>query len=137
MTDQHIPLRIPEHDTRVKFIAHALSDPRYKGMSSDELGALHDLRSPSFAQRLFDIRNQHLSEAKESYTFSDVQNITDSVMTSVIQLVGPGVEQIDTKYQLHDYYKVPTVDGEGNTVYDHRSAEAEVSVLDYWALVNG
>jgi len=136
MTKEYRDLRLPEGYSRERFIELAKDDPRYEGFTDEFLGAFHDLRGPSFAQRLFDIRNQHLDTTKETFTYQDLQTTLDSAMTSVIQLVSEAPDKIETKYELLDKHISPELDGEGNRVYRHVSAPAELSVLDYWALVN-
>lgn len=136
MTNEYQSLRLPEGYSRERFVELAQEDPRYAGLSGQELGRFHDIRSPSFAQRLFNIRDQHLDTTKETFTYQDLQTTLDSAMTSVIQLVSASSDKIETKYELLDKHFSPELDSEGNSVYRCVSAPAELSVLDYWALVN-
>ena len=130
---------LPEaYSTFEEFKAYAATNSHLHATPEATLKELYEYRKETFPEALFAIRNQHLTEQKESYTHTDVQTILDSAMTSVINLVQPGRGDatFDEKFRVKNVVSYPfSFDNE--SVIDRNEATIGFDALEYWALVNG
>lgn len=139
MTIEWSQPKLPElFPTVEEFKAYAATNSHLHDVPADTLAELYKYRKETFPEALFAIRNQHLTEVKESYTHKEVQTILDSTMTSVINLLQPhrGDTPFDEKFRVKNVVNCPFAQ-DGQTVIDRNEATIGFNAMDYWKLVNG